>query len=524
VATVVKIESGTTNSWNLDEWESFDFMTKKWVCTPEFKYFFAGKHVKLESVVQMYAQQLPVDATIYVFENKSFGALKPKPENRLSDMIRPIPEGKGLGFFSSEHVPLMMEAGYRPETIHLGTHSLYNYHFTPHRWRWPFPYVADKQVKIIDGFSPNLNKQLHVGHLRNLALANAFQHMNPHWRFVSILGSSIGCYKASVTALKDWFSFVGYRPDTYYDSLMPWDEVPRQPGTGKNTGAQVWISPTNEEVVVMRSNLTELVCPHCDERLYRPEGKPEMMCPGCGTVMNKGKSTIAGRPNYVFCDIAFAKTVKPDYYVTAAEQVDHFKMLGMGEKHLAMGLVQGTDGKKLKSRTGDALSVDEAMEMIQSRFDETPEPKKLAWNVLAWNFLHVTRGKNVKFDPVEWTSPDSPGMYISYTYARLCSAVQKAIDSKADYTEPKQEDLTELDIGVLGYLEYGHYWMRRSIENMDPAPFANYLYDLCQVLTNAYNKERICGGRQAFYWTMRHATVSLISYMSWIGLFPIAKV
>ena len=35
-----------------------------------------------------------------------------------------------------------------------------------------------EKYEYIDGFSPNLNKHLHVGHLSNLVMANAFQKLN----------------------------------------------------------------------------------------------------------------------------------------------------------------------------------------------------------------------------------------------------------------------------------------------------------------------------------------------------------
>jgi arginyl-tRNA synthetase len=58
-----------------------------------------------------------------------------------------------------------------------------------------------------------------------------------------------------------------------------------------------------------------------------------------------------GTPTYAYHDLAFAKMVSPDFYVTGMEQKEHFHTLGLGQKHLPMGLVlDSATGKKLKSR------------------------------------------------------------------------------------------------------------------------------------------------------------------------------
>ena len=45
--------------------------------------------------------------------------------------------------------------------------------------------------KYVDGFSPNLNKHLHIGHVSNLVIANALQHMDIGEKFIAILGNTL---------------------------------------------------------------------------------------------------------------------------------------------------------------------------------------------------------------------------------------------------------------------------------------------------------------------------------------------
>jgi hypothetical protein len=468
--------------------------------------------------------------------------------------IRPLPPKFGVGFTSNEKLDVK-------DYTHEEVGRFHNYLFNSAAWKWPENrWIVPTETKVVDGFSPNLNKELHLGHLRQLALANAFRYMLPHWKFVAILGASLGYHQQYKDKLLEWLKFTGYKPEIYYDVLMPQDQsiVPRRPGTGKNSGAMVWLSPEldengrQKEVVVTRSNLVEYVCNKeprgCGHSFYMKEGQEPIVCPHCdeGDWFQRGKSTVQGKNNYVFADIAFAATVKPDYYITGLEQREHFQLLGMKDKHLPMGLVLGADGKKLKSRSGDAMTGEEGLEMVQSHFKDTPNPKELAWNCLAWNFLRVNRDQNVKFDPERWTLPDAAGLYITYTYARLYSALAKAFGTASPLfkncqfvypptgsghgKEPMQphlrpcKELTELDVNILGWVEYGHYWLQRSRETLDTAPFANYLHDLCRVLGEAYNKERIKDGREEFRQVILFATAQLRIWMEKLGLFAIEEV
>lgn len=444
-------------------------------------------------------------------------------------MIRPIPDSHGVGFFSMER--LLQYAGrYREENVG----RYWNYYVTPDCQEWPEKWLdmlkaVDKRPYVVDGFSPNLNKSLHVGHLRQLALAKSLSAMLPQTgaKFVAILGASQGVYKYAQDQLKEWFDFVGYHPELYYDVLMPKDAdiVVRRPAKmpmkftnehGKevvqDTDCEVWDGPKGPIIVVRKD----------------------------------------GRPTYAFADIAFAKIVAPTHYVTGAEQQDHFASLGLGEKHLPMGLVLGADNKKMKSRTGDSVTAAEVMEQIIARFDPTPEPKKLAWNVLAWNFLHVARSKNVKFIPEEWTKPEAPGMYITYTYARIKSALKgepsgmwippwqmKAVkkdfqptapeEGNFDYEEvckawskanPDPEyDLTQSDADLVGFADQYKYALCRCIASMDPAIMANYTHDLAARLGVAYHSEKIQGGRYGFKYAIYDAVGVLRRCMWYLGMY-----
>jgi hypothetical protein len=183
--------------------------------------------------------------------------------------------------------------------------------------------------------------------------------------------------------------------------------------------------------------------------------------------------------------------VSPTHYITGAEQAEHFASLGLKDRHLAMGLVLGKDNKKMKSRTGDAFSAEDAVEAIMGCLDDTPARKKLAWNVLCWNFLHASKSQTIRFDEEKWTEDDAPGLYITYTYARFLKALGGDLNQKCC-------EITDNDLKLLGISEYKNYWLERCIANMDTAPLANYAHELARAMSNAYHGERIVGGRQTW--------------------------
>ena len=59
----------------------------------------------------------------------------------------------------------------------------------------------------MDGFSPNLNKELHIGHLSNLVIANAFQKLGVGKKFIAILGDTLKGKVNKETALEKYKSY-----------------------------------------------------------------------------------------------------------------------------------------------------------------------------------------------------------------------------------------------------------------------------------------------------------------------------
>lgn len=379
---------------------------------------------------------------------------------------QPLPAHIGIGVSSFSRVEKLARLGFEERQVGI----YWNYLFTKNAWE--LPANSEKTYGyIIDGFSPNLNKELHIGHLRNLALAKSLSKLFPGSRMVAMLGAAVGIDPGAERKLNEWFDFVDYHPEIYYDDrlILP-ESVVLEPGSGDQEGCLVWEGP-NGPVIVQRSN---------------------------------------GKRTYAYHDLAFTNTVHPTHYVTGEEQLDHFKSLGLGDKHLGMGLVLGALGKKMSSRSGHDMSAREALDCLIERIKETPEPTKLAWNIFAWNFLKANREKNITFIPEQWTKPEHPGMYISYTYARVASALGDAQGSR--------EEISDNDVKLLGFASYKDHYLERARTFTSPAYVANYAHELATVITGAYCRERIADGRPGFQFAVRRAHRVLGECMDVLGM------
>lgn len=416
----------------------------------------------------------------------------------------PLPEYQGIGFTVSDVYSDEGKSGYRYEKVG----RYHNFHFTKDQWAWPNDERPPDTFKF-DLFSPNLNKHLHVGHLRNLAIATSLSRLFKGSKFYAFLGRCLGIVGDAEQDLKEWFDFLGYHPEILSDiELSDRAGIKGDPGTGDQEGCEVFVNRWSADappVVLRRAD---------------------------------------GRPTYAMHDLSFAKEIGPDYYLTGAEQAEHFKSLGLGQKHLPMGLVlDPVTGKKMKSREGNALSAEDAMDLVIGKLDKTYEPRQLAWNILAWNFLHSSRQKDVKFDVDEWTRPESQGLYVTYTFARIGAAImlgcqrdslgkqlnrlghpKEGLHAVVSNWKPSRNDMTQDDVNLLGFASYKTYYKERAIAGFDPAPLANFASALAMKLGSAYHEEQIASGRPGFQFAINEAYHALGDTMVLLGMFPITDV
>jgi arginyl-tRNA synthetase len=394
--------------------------------------------------------------------------------------MKPIPEQYGLGFATNHPVDI---DGY--EYKQAGKYH-HNYFFTPDNNEWPEKVIESNH--IVDGFSPNLNKELHAGHLKNLAIAAAINNICCK-KAVSMLGACQGINDGAMGKLESWYALAGYDPEIHLDTELSPPLQQLKNGEGDYAGCKVY-----NDVVIYKSD---------------------------------------GKPTYAAHDLSFAEKVGPTIYLTGAEQKEHFNSLGLGDKHHPIGLLLGEDGKKMKSslkKEGDEanmMSAEELFDLVKQALidyaaengkEPPPEADKLAWSILAWNFNSAAKKNNTKFNLSNWINNKSPGMYISYARTRVRSAL-----GKADVSD-KITDYNPTVMKLLAWSSYYNYYLNMAKKEIEPYHMAKYAFELAKVLTDVYNCHKIVGGDPSIVTAIVIAWVKLDEAMHMLSMYPLEKI
>jgi arginyl-tRNA synthetase len=325
--------------------------------------------------------------------------------------------------------------------------------------------------EYIDGFSPNLNKHLHVGHFSNLIIANAFQKLGIGKKFIAILGDTLDGKVDKGDALNSYLescSDFGYKvDDIFYASKMKLiDESILKEGEGDYIGSKVF----------------ELV----DEKIVGI------------------KST--GSTSYFYQDVALASKLNSStLYLTGLEQDNHFKSLKKifpNTKHIGLGLVL-LDGKKMSSSEGNIIYMKDFINDLMILFNNDI---KLVYNIIAGQILKSSPSTNKSIDSKLITNPKmSLGLYLSYTMAHIKSCGVVTQNNNKFYS--KELEFYEL----------------KSKCNLSPNLLFNSLVNHCKLINKLYETHYIKNNIENI--KMFSDLISDLELgMKKLGMFPVDKV
>lgn len=254
-------------------------------------------------------------------------------------------------------------------------------------------FYNEKTFKFMDGFSPNLNKYLHIGHFSNLVLAKAYQSLGVSESYISILGDTLSGDVNKHDSLKKFNEYCilfNYKIDKiYFASEMKCNEEIFYDGKDEYEGTKI-VNLGDEKAVVIKKD---------------------------------------GTTSYTYQDIALASRLNDStLYLTGYEQENHFnalKKLFPHINHIGLGLVKfkssklGTIGK-MSSSLGNVVFLSDVMTELMGEFDNDA---KLCYNIFAGYILKANPKSDKIFDLDTIKNPkNSAGLYLSYTMARLKSA------------------------------------------------------------------------------------------------------
>jgi arginyl-tRNA synthetase len=199
-------------------------------------------------------------------------------------------------------------------------------------------------------------------------------------------------------------------------------------------------------------------------------------------------------------------------YVVGSEQAQHLQMVfavarqagwltdRASAEHAVIGLVTGTDGKRLKTRTGEQVklidlineAVERAGQVIADRYDDPAERARIAEAVgigaLKYGDLSVARESSYTFDFDRMLAlTGNTGPYLQYATARIRSIFRKAGLDPAGAAGPvriTQDAERALALTLLGFGRAVH----QAAQTAEPHLLAGFLFDVASTFTAFYEE------------------------------------
>ena len=235
-----------------------------------------------------------------------------------------------------------------------------------------------------------------------------------------------------------------------------------------------------------------------------------------------------GTSVYITQDIGTAKLRYQDFpidqmvYVVGNEQEYHFQVLsllldrlgykwGKSLTHFSYGMVELPHGK-MKSREGTVVDADDLMDAMRDTAlevartaqqakgaelaaeptaEELRTAEMVGLGALKYFILKVDPRKNMMFNPEESIDFNgNTGPFIQYTYARICSLLQKADEMGYKHQLPEDGELalSSYETALVQQLLDYPTVVQEAAESYSPARIANYTYDLVKGYNQFYHE------------------------------------
>jgi len=422
-------------------------------------------------------------------------------------------------------------------------------------------YEGSNGKKIICDFSsPNIAKEMHVGHLRSTIIGDSIARILSFQGFDVHRVNHLGDWGTQFGMLIAYLKEGGVTDYTLSDLMKIYQESKKRFDSdtefnirahvetkllqqGDLTNRDLWMricqisrvgfDKIYDQLEVFleekgesfyQSRMIELVDRLTESGLVVEENGMKIIFPKGHTVpfiLQKSDGSFLYDTSDLTCLLYRIKEENADriIYVVDNSQQDHFKQLfQLAEDlnicsryqlvHVGFGMVLGPDGKKLKSRSGDTVKLqelfDEAYENAKKLTTNLAREKHPDWDqekinsvskVLAISSIKYAdlsnpRENNYKFSFKKMLRADgNTGVYILYGYARCCSILNKLPDqSVIDGNFIILSD--ELEWKLAKKLIHFRDAINDAEETLSPHHICNYMYDLLGIFSNFYDKCR----------------------------------
>ena len=363
--------------------------------------------------------------------------------------------------------------------------------------------TEEPRVIVIDYSSPNVAKHMHVGHLRSTVIGDALNRMLSYKGHRVVPENHIGDWGTPFGMLIEHLIDLGLDSEAQHIDLSTFYSDARakfdsdSDFASRSRARVVRMQSSEPETIELWQMLVDRSLIHFNEVYQRMgillsndnlagESKYESALPGVVEKLAKvglleesdgakvvyldGWKNREGEPlpliiqkadggyNYATSDLACILDrienvgSREFLYVVGAEQAQHFAMVfevarnagfmdeGVNAIHVPFGLVMGTDGKKLASRTGGAVHLNDLLIEAVERADaivaeKSPNlsneereevSKMLGIGAIKYADLSTDRNNNYTFEWEKMLSFDgNTAPYLQYAHARICSIFSK---------------------------------------------------------------------------------------------------
>ncbi len=423
---------------------------------------------------------------------------------------------------------------------------------------------------IVEYSSPNIAKPMHIGHLRSTiigdALANVYDKLGYEtirWNFIGDWGTQFGKLIAawrlwgdpeklkvnpSVTLLELYVTFhKNLEKDPSLETEGQKEFLKLEQGDSQNR--ELWELFRKQSLQEFKRIYKDLnINFNFEEDVVKGESDYESeLKPLIEELQKKGLAKESegaliielenippmllrktdGATLYATRDIASVEDRIQNYhpekilYVVANQQALHFeqlfavaKKLGWTDSelvHVKFGMVLGEDGKKLATREGKVISLQEVVDKITELAHETVKQKNsdlsgeemervahtVAIGALKYNDLKQHPYSDIEFD---WKAmldlSGNSGPYLQYTYARLANILAKANLASSQFPSASRrtsfqllEESAELRL-MRQLLDYPEA-IKECAERYALNGLALYLYDLAHLANQFYEQVHV---------------------------------
>ena len=431
--------------------------------------------------------------------------------------------------------------------------------------------IEETRTIVIDYSSPNVAKHMHVGHLRSTVIGDALNRMLTHKGHKIVAENHIGDWGTPFGMLIEHLIDLGLDSNSdfidfnsfYSDARIKFDSDSEF--ATRSRARVVRMQASEPETIELWQMLVDKSLIHFNEVYQRMdvlltnediagESKYEATLPlildkledaglleeseGAKVVYLDNWTNREGDPlpliiqkadggyNYATSDLACILDrienvgSREFLYVVGAEQAQHFAMVfevarkaklmddGVKAIHVPFGLVMGTDGKKLASRTGGAVHLNDLlMEAVEradsivadknpslSKTDRAEVAEMLGIGAIKYADLSTDRNNNYTFEWEKMLSFDgNTAPYLQYAHARICSIFSKeGIDRKS--TRQASINLSEdreLNLGraLIGFPES----LDSACLSHSPHKLATQLHTIAQAFASFYEACPVLG-------------------------------